>query len=364
MAVLETQIEHPADCHARAGSPLALESRVSNPSSASIRRFLTNAEDAGQRVDRWLAGQLPESSRVRIQQAIESGRVRVAGRTARPSLRIRPGQAVEIELVAEPSADATPEPISLDILYEDDDMVAVNKPAGLVVHPGAGVHLGTVVGGLLHRYERLSSIGGSSRPGIVHRLDKDTSGVLLVARHDASHLHLAKQFATRKIGKTYLALLHGWLEAETGRIALPIARDLRRRTRMTTRRREGRAALTTWRVLGRFGQGREGFTLVAAELHTGRTHQLRVHFSAVGHPVVGDTRYGAPRRISIGATEPASLGRQWLHAARICFEHPVTGRPMQIRAPLPADLRDWLAALGRTYGMGSFEIDRVLHEFL
>ena len=337
---------------------------MSNPSSAAIRRFLTSAEDAGQRVDRWLAGQLPESSRVRIQQAIADGRVRVAGHTARPSLRIRPGQAVEIELVAEPSPDPTPEPIPLEILYEDDDMVAVNKPAGLAVHPGAGVRSGTVVGGLLHRYGRLSSAGGASRPGIVHRLDKDTSGVLLVARHDASHLRLAQQFAKRRVEKTYLALLHGQLPGDTGRIDLPIARDLRRRTRMTTRRREGRAALTTWRVLARFGQGREGFTLVAAGLHTGRTHQLRVHFSAIGHPVVGDTRYGAPRRISVGGVETVPLGRLWLHAARIRFEHPATGRPMEIRAPLPTELRDWLGDLGRMSGTGSPEIDRVLHDFL
>ena len=337
---------------------------MSNPSSAAIRRFLTSAEDAGQRVDRWLAGQLPESSRVRIQQAIAEGRVRVAGLTARPSLRIRPGQAVEIELADEPSPHAVPEPIPLEILYEDDDMVAVNKPAGLVVHPGAGVRSGTVVGGLLHRYGRLSSIGGASRPGIVHRLDKDTSGVLLAARHDAAHLRLVQKFSNRQMAKTYLALLHGRLESETGRIALPIARDFRRRTRMTTRRREGRAALTTWRVLSRLGQGREGFTLVAAELHTGRTHQLRVHFSAIGHPVVGDARYGAPRHFSVGGAEALPLGRLWLHAARIRFEHPTTGRPMEIQAPLPAELRDWLVALDRQGGAGHCEIDRVLHGFL
>lgn len=337
---------------------------MSNPSSAAIRRFLTSAEDAGQRIDRWLAGQLPESSRVRIQQAIADGRVRVAGHTARPSLRIRPGQSVEIELAAEPSPDVAPEPIPLEVLYEDDDMIAVNKPAGLVVHPGAGVHSGTVVGGLLHRYDRLSSIGGVLRPGIVHRLDKDTSGVLLVARHDAAHLQLVQKFSSRQIGKTYLALLHGRLEHATGRIALPIARDLRRRTRMTTRRREGRSALTTWRVLTQFGHGREAFTLVEAELHTGRTHQLRVHFSAVGHPVVGDTRYGAPRRISVGGAETVPLGRQWLHAARVRFEHPATGRAMEIRAPLAAELREWLGALVRMSGTASAEIDRVLHGFL
>jgi 23S rRNA pseudouridine1911/1915/1917 synthase len=337
---------------------------VPNPPAASIQHFLASAEDEGQRVDRWLALKLPDSSRTRIQEAIAAGQVRVAGRTARSSLRIRAGQAVEIEIAAEPPPEAAAEPIPLDVLYEDGDLIAVNKPAGLIVHPGAGVQSGTLASGLLHRYGRLSAVGGAARPGIVHRLDKDTSGVLLVARNDAAHIRLVRQFAARRIEKTYLALLRGRLESDTGRIALPIARDLRRRTRMTTRRREGRAALTTWRALARFEQGRDAFTLVEAGLHTGRTHQLRVHFSAIGRPVVGDTRYGAPRRILIDGREPPPLGRLWLHAARIRLAHPTTGQPMEIRAPLPAGLRDWLVDLGRLLGRGSGEIDRVLRPFL
>lgn len=332
--------------------------------SATFQHFLTGAEDEGQRVDRWLAARLPESSRSRIQAAIAAGRVRVAGRPARRSLRIRAGQSIEVALEAAPSFDAAPEPIALDILYEDDDLIAINKPAGLVVHPGAGVRSGTVAGALLYRYGRLSTVGGATRPGIVHRLDKDTSGVLLVARNDPAHLRLARQFAARGVEKIYLALLHGRLADDAGRIALPIARDLRRRTRMTTRRREGRAALTIWRVLARLERERDAFTLVAAELHTGRTHQIRVHFSAISHPTVGDTRYGAPRRVLVAGEETRPLGRLWLHAARVRLAHPRTGQPLEIRAPLPAELRDWLAALGRLTRGGQTEIDRVLQDYL
>ncbi|HVB33875.1 MAG TPA: RluA family pseudouridine synthase [Patescibacteria group bacterium] len=330
----------------------------------TLQIFQAAAEDAGQRVDRWLAARLPEASRTRIQEAIAAGRVRVAGRAARPSLRIRTGQSIEIELMAEPPREAAPEPIPLDILYEDDDLIAVNKTAGLIVHPGAGGRAPTVAGGLLHRYGRLSSLGGPSRPGIVHRLDKDTSGVLLVARNDAAHIRLAREFAARQIGKTYLALLHGRLAGETGRIALPIARDLRRRTRMTTRRREGRAALTTWRVLARIEQGRDKFTLVEAELHTGRTHQLRVHFSAIGHPVAGDTRYGAPRRILVAGEPAAPLGRLWLHAWRVRLAHPRTDQPIEIRAAPAAELREWLGAFAQLLGKERWKIDRVLEAFL
>jgi len=332
--------------------------------SATLQSFLVGAEDQGQRVDRWLAARLPETSRTHIQQAIAAGRVRVAGEAARSSLRLRAGQPVEIELIAAPPIAAEPEAIPLDILYEDEDLVAIHKPAGLIVHPGAGAQSGTVAGALLYRYGRLSTVGGATRPGIVHRLDKDTSGVLLVARNDPAHLQLAREFVDRQVKKTYLALLHGALEGDTGKISLSIARDLRRRTRMTTRRREGRAALTTWRMLARLGQGRDGFTLVEAELHTGRTHQLRVHFSAIGHPVAGDARYGAPRRVLVAGEAASPLGRLWLHAARVRLAHPRTGQALEIRAPLPPELVNWLAALGRPLGWERPEIDRVLHGYL
>ncbi len=207
-------------------------------------------------------------------------------------------------------------------------------------------------------------MGGETRPGIVHRLDKDTSGVLLVARNDSFHLLLAREFAARRIQKTYLTLVHGQLDGESGHISLSIARDLRRRTRMTTRRREGRAALTDWRVLARLGEDRDGFTLVEADLHTGRTHQIRVHFSAIGHPVAGDTRYGAPRRVLVAGEPMDPLGRQWLHAARVRLAHPRTGRLLDIRAPLPPELTGWLSALARRLGQESTQIDRVLDAYL
>jgi 23S rRNA pseudouridine1911/1915/1917 synthase len=341
-------------------------------SQAPVRRFTVGEEDAGQRLDRWLAAQLPETSRTRIQEHIAEGRVRVAGRAARASHRVEAGDSVEIELEAPPDLAALPEPIPLSILYEDDDLIAVDKPAGIVVHPGAGVQSGTVANALVHRYGQLSTLGGPSRPGIVHRLDKDTSGVLLVARNDESHRQLVRQFAGRRVEKTYLAMVHGRLEHATGRIALAIARDLRRRTRMTTRRREGRAALTTWRVLLRFDPApagksavaRAGFTLVEAGLHTGRTHQIRVHFSATGHPVAGDTHYGAPRHILVDDAPAPPLPRLWLHAARVRLAHPRTGQPLEIRAPLPRDLRDWLVALGPHFSVNASEIDRALESYL
>jgi 23S rRNA pseudouridine1911/1915/1917 synthase len=243
-------------------------------SRAGVRRFTVSAESAGERLDRWLAAQLEGTSRTRVQELIAEGRVLVGGRAARASNRIEAGESVEVELIEPPSLEALPEPIPLSILYEDDDLVAIDKPAGMVVHPGAGVRTGTAANALVARYGRLSSLGGPARPGIVHRLDKDTSGVLLVARNDQAHRRLVREFAGRRVEKTYLALVHGHLGTESGRIALAIARDLRRRTRMTTRRREGRPALTTWRALlrldGEAPRGpRRGFTLVEAGLHTG-----------------------------------------------------------------------------------------------
>jgi 23S rRNA pseudouridine1911/1915/1917 synthase len=334
-----------------------------------VRHFTVTAEEAGERLDRYLAARLPGTSRTRIQERIAAGGVRVGGRPARASHHLEPGDAVDIELAEEPPREAAPEAIPLDILYEDDDLIAVNKPAGIIVHPGAGVRSGTVANALLGRYGRLSTLGGPERPGIVHRLDKGTSGVLLVARNDEAHRRLVREFVERRVEKTYLALVHGRLEHASGQISLAVARDLRRRTRMTTRRREGRQALTSWRVLARLGAPRgksagECFTLVEADLHTGRTHQIRVHFSAMGHPVVGDPLYGAPRRLRVAGAEVASPGRPWLHAARVRLAHPRTGAPLDLRAPLPAGLRDWLLALAERLGNDRAEIDRILHGYL
>jgi 23S rRNA pseudouridine1911/1915/1917 synthase len=336
------------------------------PASAKIQsqtvRLAVLPEHASLRLDRFLASQLPEMSRTRIQALVEQGRVLVDGLVRKASQRVEPGATVVIEIPPPPVPGAQPEKIPLDILYEDNDIVALNKPAGMIVHPGAGAEKGTLVAALLHHFggEGLSTIGAPLRPGIVHRLDKGTSGVVLIARTDAAHLNLAEQFRSRRVEKTYLALLHGKVKTESGRIELPVARDLHRRSRMTARRREGREARTDWRVRLRLN----GFSLIEADLHTGRTHQIRVHFSALGSPVVGDTLYGALRQERIHSELLPALGRNFLHAARIGFAHPRTGEPMELGAPLPADLRAYLEALGHATQTDSRAIDAALRGFL
>ena len=300
--------------------------------------------DAGKRLDQVVHEHLPQFSRSRIQDWIKQGRVRVNGSMERPSHAVRAGDAIDVEPAEAPPLNAAPEPIPLTILYEDADLVAIDKPAGMVVHAGAGVSAGTLVNALLYRYENLSGLGGAIRPGIVHRLDRFTSGVLLVAKNDAAHQSLAAQFAARNVEKVYLALVHGTVKAESGRIDRPIARDPVRRTRMTARLREGRSAWTEYRVLRRLAPvGRSGaFTLLEARIGTGRTHQIRVHLASIGHPVAGDTLYGAPAKVE---GHPA-LGRYFLHAHRIRFRLPSTGEEISLKSPLPAELEEWLAGLG------------------
>ncbi len=325
--------------------------------------FTIAAESAGQRLDVFLAAQLPEMSRTRIHALMDAGRVLVDGAARKPSYRVAPGETVALEIPAAPPAGVAPEAIPFEILYEDDDIAVVNKPAGMIVHPGAGADSGTLVAALLHHFggiEGISSIGAPMRPGIVHRLDKGTSGALVVARTDAAHRQLAEAFRTRAVEKTYLALLHGRPKGEGGAIELPVSRDLRRRSRMTARRRVGREARTAWRALLRLG----GFTLVEADLHTGRTHQIRVHFSALGCPVVGDTLYGAPRQERTGAELLPALGRNFLHAARLAFAHPRTGERVEFRAPLPRELADYLRLAARATNTGPDLIDAALREFL
>jgi 23S rRNA pseudouridine1911/1915/1917 synthase len=295
--------------------------------------------DAGLRLDQFLAARLPEYSRARLQSWIEEGRVKLNGATAgKASMKLRGGEHVEVEPAELKPLHAFAEEIPLDILYEDGDVVAVNKPAGLVVHAGAGRSSGTLVNALLHHFKSLSSVGGELRPGIVHRLDKGTSGVLLVARTDAAHRSLAAQFSGRTIEKTYLALVQGKPDSDRGTIDLPITRDPDRRTRMTTRLASGRHAHTEYRVLERY----EKFTLLEVHIATGRTHQIRVHLSALGHPVAGDPLYGA-------AAQP-DLNRPWLHALRIRFDSPSKGERLTIEAPVPPELLAWKARLSGQSG--------------
>jgi len=300
-------------------------------------QFTAATHHAGKRLDQALHEQLPTFSRARLQDWIKQERVRVNGAAARPSRVLRAGDRIDVEPAELPPLAAAPEAIPLHVLWEDADFVAIDKPADMVVHAGAGVHAGTLVNALLARFASLSALGGVERPGIVHRLDRFTSGVILVAKNDAAHRALAAQFAGRQVEKIYLALVHGVIEADRGRIEKPITRDPRHRTRMTARLGRGRAAVSEYRVLHRF----PGFTLLQVRIGTGRTHQIRVHLASIGHPVAGDRLYGAPAR-SVG---PAPPGRFFLHAHRIRFAHPITGRPVEIESPLPADLTAWMEKL-------------------
>jgi 23S rRNA pseudouridine1911/1915/1917 synthase len=308
-----------------------------------VEQFRVPPQARGQRLDHFLATQLPSLSRSRIQELIREGRAQADGQSAQqPARRLKGGERLKLEVVERPPLAATPEAIPLEVVYEDADLAVVNKPVGLVVHAGAGHREGTLVNALLHRFGTLSRLGGALRPGLVHRLDKTTSGLLVVAKNDEAHQRLAEQFRARAVEKRYLAVVHGRPARAQAQIALPVARDKRRPTRMTTRRAEGRPATTDYRVLASAG----GLTLVEAFLRTGRTHQLRVHFSALGHPIAGDSLYGAPRPAKRGNAARPVLNRIFLHAERLCFQHPRTGKPMEFHAPLPEELRAFLQAAG------------------
>jgi 23S rRNA pseudouridine1911/1915/1917 synthase len=312
--------------------------------------------DAGRRLDLFVAERVPELSRTRIQELVREGHVRVGGHIAKASHRISAGESIEIEVLPRPAPQALPEDLPLDLLYVDDDFVIVNKPAGMVVHAGAGHSHGTLVNALLHRLGNLSASGGALRPGIVHRLDRETSGAMVVARNDRAHEHLSEQFRSRNVRKIYLALVHGKMPRDSGSITLPISRDPRRRTRMTAREAKGRHARTDWRVIARL----DSCTLVEAVLHTGRTHQIRAHFAALGHPVVGDTLYGAPRSLRAGKRDLPLLQRNFLHAARIGFSHPSSGAWVEVRAPLSRELRVYFDQVGASLGWRAAEIEAAL----
>lgn len=317
--------------------------------------FIVPSEAAGKRLDVWLAGELPEVSRVRIQQLVEQNKVTVNGELPKPSLHLHGGEQIVITGRVElPPLHAFAEDIPLDVVYEDLDLAVINKPAGMSVHAGSGKNesgsRGTLVNALLHRFKSLSQTGGELRPGIVHRLDKETSGLMIVAKNDQAHRKLAEQFARHEVHKTYVALVHGWMPQEQGTISAPIARDLLRRERMTTRRSQGRAAVTHWKVLERY-EGKQGkFSLLEVRIETGRTHQIRVHLSSVGHPVAGDTLYGAPRATReagyLGtASKSASLGRHFLHSSGLEFQHPIKNTRLSFNQPLPAELQALLRCI-------------------
>lgn len=303
--------------------------------------FRVDETASGQRLDVFLAQQLPGMSRSKIKAAIEAGGARVNGDLEKPSCHIQSGDRVQWCLAAtKESVQSIPEDLPLMVWYEDEALAVVEKPAGMVVHVGAGVHSGTLVNALRFHLKALSAASEPVRPGIVHRLDKLTSGLMVVAKTDAAHATLADQFRLRSVQKRYIALVHGRLSRPRGEIALPIARDRLHRTRMTTRAASGREALTRYRITREF----EKFTLLDVEIKTGRTHQIRVHFSSLGHPVVGDRTYGAPAKVWVpGASQQVpTLTRHFLHAAYLSFDHPDSGQRMNFHSPLPEELDRFL----------------------
>jgi len=302
------------------------------------------AADAGSRLDTYLASRIQSWSRARLQQLIEDKDVLVNGKTAKSSRKLHENDEIEVELIAPAAVVFAPEDIPLAIVYEDSDLIVVNKPAGLVVHPAAGIQSGTLANGLAFHFQQLSRQGGTIRPGIVHRLDKDTSGLLVAAKTEVAHEKLADQFRAREVFKSYVALVHGVVEHDSGRIDQPIARDPRNRRRMAVIH-AGRSALSLYTARRRYDR----FTLLDVELKTGRTHQIRVHLSWLKHPVVGDEVYGGGRNNTVRnpklKAQIRKLGRHFLHAEQLGFRHPGTGKPMKFKTPLPVELEELVATL-------------------
>lgn len=317
------------------------------------------ADDAGKRLDQFLVARLESVSRARVQELIAAEKVLVDDAPAKASLKLRGGEIISVLGRAErPPLRAMAEEIPLDIRYEDDDLAIINKPAGMMVHAGAGPtdsdhNRGTLVNALLHHFASLSGVGGELRPGIIHRLDKETSGLIVVAKNDEAHRKLAAQFAAREVKKKYVTLVHGWVKKDQGTIAQGISRDRVHRTRMTTRHPGGRDAITHYHVTRRLETAFGKFTLLEVKIDTGRTHQIRVHMKSLGHPVVGDTLYGAPRitrQSPAKRSKPAdaaelSLNRNFLHAAELELQHPRSAEKISFKSELPPELLKFLAAL-------------------
>ncbi|HEX7958819.1 MAG TPA: RluA family pseudouridine synthase [Terriglobales bacterium] len=329
---------------------------AANTSADSLQRFRADPEDAGKRLDQYLTAALATVSRARVQEFIEQGKALVNGRVARASHKLRGDEEITVTGPAErPPLRAQAEDIPLEIVYEDDMLAVINKPAGMTVHAGSGNeehNRGTLVNALLHHFSALSGVSGELRPGIVHRLDKETSGLILVAKTDEAHTRLAAQFAGREVKKKYLALVHGWPRSESGTIESKISRDRVQRKRMTARMETGRHAVSHYKVSKKIDSPYGKFALVEVRIETGRTHQIRVHLSSLGHPIVGDTLYGAPRLLRAapgkrlpGMKQEIGSPRNFLHAAEIEFVHPVTNERLRLLAPLARDLQEFSGLL-------------------
>jgi 23S rRNA pseudouridine1911/1915/1917 synthase len=303
--------------------------------------FTVAPDQEGERLDIFLAAMLPQQSRSQLQRLIREGHVRLRGREVKPNTPVRACDLVTVDIPPPLPSTPAPEPLPIGLVYEDEDLVVIDKPAGMVVHPGAGHHSGTLVNALLHHVSGLSGIGGEARPGIVHRLDRGTSGLMVVAKHDRSHQELARQFEHREVEKEYVALVGGVVHGGR-RIDEPIGRDPVHRHKMSARARRARSAVT--RVTRATDLG--GVSLITVAIATGRTHQIRVHLSAIGHPVVGDRVYGGVRDRMPARLRPVMrLERPFLHAARLAFSHPASGDRLEFASPLPAELQAVLDAL-------------------
>lgn len=311
----------------------------------AILTFKVDEEHIDSRLDAYLASQIPNWSRSRLQRLIENDDVLVNGKTSKPSYKLRHNDEIEVELISTVVDAFAPEDIPIDILYEDEALLVVNKPAGLVVHPAAGINSGTLANALAFHFAQLPTLSNVARPGIVHRLDRDTSGLLVVAKTESAMENLADQFRDRTVFKSYVALVHGRVQPTSGVIDQPIARDPSNRTRMAVVR-GGRTALSLYKVRQSF----QRFTLLEVELKTGRTHQIRVHLAWLRHPVVGDETYGGGRDNTIQnaklRTEIRRLGRHFLHAEKLAITHPETGKRLEFQAPMPVELAELLAGVG------------------
>lgn len=315
-----------------------------------MQTLVVPPECAGKRVDRFVSERDLGLSRAQTQRLILEEQVKIDGRPVKPNARVRAGQEIVVVIPEPAPASALPEPIPLDIVFEDPDLLVINKPAGLVVHPAVGSRSGTLVNALLHHCRDLSGIGGVERPGIVHRLDKGTSGLLIVAKNDAAHRHLSQQIRNRHVKRQYLALVEGKPDRLRGRVEAPIGRHATQRVKMAVVPRGGRPAVTHYEVLKVLG----GFSLLRLTLDTGRTHQIRVHMAHLGHPVAADPTYGKRRPGLRGRTsrQEIALDRPFLHAYRLEFTHPRSGAPLAFEIPLPPDLERVLNGLEAAVNTG------------
>jgi 23S rRNA pseudouridine1911/1915/1917 synthase len=304
------------------------------------QKIFVQPSESGERLDIFLAGKAG-ITRSQIQKLIEQGRVLVNEKSLPRNYRIKPDDFISVQIEEKNNEELIPQPITIPILYKDEHLVVVDKPSGMVVYPAAGHGSGTLMNALAFHCERLAAPGGPLRPGVVHRLDKDTSGVMIVALSDKAYYDLIEQFRQRTINRKYIALVYGHFKEDTGEISLKIGRSESDRKKMSTQARRGKEAVTRWKVLRRFGQA----TLIEAKLGTGRTHQIRVHFASIGHPVLGDGTYGKKVEVEIKSKQKITFPRQMLHAEMLGFIHPVTGEYLEFSSPVPEDMREKIEEL-------------------